>query len=183
MDFDDQNVPPNHFTSYIVEKSPADVDLEIQLEAAALINNGFVNPVGQQLGPRYYTLDKANVLNLLANINAATLWNFPIPAQFQGDGTPRDGWTDLDGNKRAPPPSDKPSKTRAKAGVQEMTLLTYLKQLLFTWQHPELTGLATVPQRWLEWLQLLIHHYARYSPTEIYAFLNRVDFTKGTFKV
>jgi hypothetical protein len=80
---------------------------------------------------------------------------------------------------------EKPRGSKSgKAGTQTMSLLTYLKQLLFTWQLDiSPTGAPSAPQRWQEWLQTLIDHYDRYTPTQIYAFLNRVDFSAKTFKV
>ena len=169
--------------TYLIQQTLADISAGIADLEQSLRDNGFTVTGSSYLGFRYFCLDKVNI-NQLLSANAQTFWQNPtLPPQFTGEGTPRNGWEDSNGVKRRPPPSDKPSKTSAKAGTQGMTLLTYLKQLLFTWQHPELTGLEVVPQRWLEWLQLLIDHYARYSPTEIYAFLGRIDFTKPTFKV
>jgi hypothetical protein len=179
----------NQFTNYIVEGSPAEVQQEIELESASLVANGFINPSGSQLGPRYYVLDKANFLNVLGNMNVASLWNFPIPAQFKDPGTPRDGWTDDNGIKRAPPPSEKP-KPKGKGGQLNVSLRTYLILLLETWQGvftgpggKLIPGTGGVPQRWLEWLTQLISHFDRYSPTQIYGFLARVNFADATFKV
>jgi len=72
-------------------------------------------------------------------------------------------------------------KTAAgKGGTLKISLLSYLLLLLNTWQ----TGATgAVPQRWIEWLTLLISHYGRYTPTQIYGFLARVDFSGPTFKV
>ena len=72
-------------------------------------------------------------------------------------------------------------KTSAgKGGTLKISLLSYLLLLLNTWQ----TGATgAVPQRWIEWLTLLISHYGRYTPTQIYGFLARVDFSGPTFKV
>jgi len=66
------------------------------------------------------------------------------------------------------------------SGTFKISLLSYLLLLLNTWQTGA-TGL--VPQRWIEWLTLLISHYGRYTPTQIYGFLARVDFSAATFKV
>jgi len=66
------------------------------------------------------------------------------------------------------------------SGTFKISLLSYLLLLLNTWQTGA-TGL--VPQRWIEWLTLLISHYGRYTPTQIYGFLGRVDFSAATFKV
>jgi hypothetical protein len=61
-----------------------------------------------------------------------------------------------------------------------ISLKSYLLLLLNTWQ----SGVVgNVPQRWIEWLTLLISHYSRYTPTQIYGFLARVDFAGPTFKV
>ena len=73
------------------------------------------------------------------------------------------------------------SKTSAgKPGTLKISLLSYLLLLLNTWQ----TGAAgNVPQRWIDWLTLLISHYGRYTPTQIYGFLGRVNFSDATFPV
>ena len=117
MEFDDNaGPPPNHFTTYVVEGSAEEVLDELAIFAASLIDNGFQNPVGTPLGPRYYLLDKTNFISMLGQIGAPTLWQFPIPSQFQATGTPRDGWTDEAGVKRKPPPSEDPSAKAGKAG-------------------------------------------------------------------
>ena len=67
-----------------------------------------------------------------------------------------------------------------KGGTLKISLLSYLLLLLNTWQ----TGATgNVPQRWQEWLALLISHYGRYTPSQIYGFLARGDFAGPTFKV
>jgi hypothetical protein len=71
-------------------------------------------------------------------------------------------------------------KTSAgKAGTLKISLLSYLLLLLNTWQNVQ----PTAPKRWIDWLTLLISHYGRYTPTQIYGFLARVDFSGPTFKV
>ena len=77
-----------------------------------------------------------------------------------------------------------------KGGTLKISLLSYLLLLLQTWQGVVtgkggklVPGTGGVPQRWIEWLTLLISHYGRYTPTQIYGFLARVDFTAATFKV
>ena len=184
MDFDDQFM--SHFTTYTLEPSLDDIILEIQAETEDLTANGYQNIVPTILGTRYFTLDKANLARILG-LNAELFWILPgVFGQFAGDGTPRDGWTDIDGIKRAPPPSDKPSKTAKKPGEGTMSLLTYLKLLLDNWQSGSgaAAGIGpSVPKRWIDWLELLISHYSRYTPVEIYAFLARVDFSAKTFRV
>ena len=76
------------------------------------------------------------------------------------------------------------------SGTQTISLLSYLLLLLTTWQgvpsgtgNKLIPGTGGVPQRWIDWLMLLIAHYGRYSPTQIYAFLARVNFAGATFKV
>jgi hypothetical protein len=74
-----------------------------------------------------------------------------------------------------------------------ISLKSYLLLLLNTWEGTgqalliEQPGtkreFAQVPQRWIDWLKLLIDHYDRYTPTQIYGFLALVDFSKPTFKV
>jgi hypothetical protein len=73
------------------------------------------------------------------------------------------------------------SKTSSgRSGTLRITLHSYLLLLLNTWQ----TGVnGVVPQRWIEWLTLLINHYTRYTPAQIYGFLARVNFADATFKV
>lgn len=76
------------------------------------------------------------------------------------------------------------------AGTFNISLKAYLLLLLATWQGvvtgtggKMIPGTGNVPQRWIEWLELLISHYDRYTPTQIYGFLARVDFSGATFKV
>jgi len=82
----------------------------------------------------------------------------------------------------------KPKTSGSGGGTATISLLSYLLLLLNTWGGGTRlkSGQFEVqpkPQRWIEWLQLLIQHYNRYTPTQIYAFLARVDFTGPTFKV
>jgi hypothetical protein len=81
-------------------------------------------------------------------------------------------------------------KAGGGGGTFKISLLSYLLLLLQTWQGVKsgtggkfIAGTGNVPQRWIEWLTTLINHYGRYTPTQIYGFLARVDFTKATFKV
>ena len=76
------------------------------------------------------------------------------------------------------------------SGTLKISLLSYLLLLLQTWQGVVsgtggnfIAGTGGVPQRWIEWLTTLINHYGRYTPTQIYGFLARVDFSGPTFKV
>jgi hypothetical protein len=79
----------------------------------------------------------------------------------------------------------KPGK--GKGGTQELSLLDYLRRLFVTW----VNGIPTanplrpirVPSRWIDWLKALIDHYSRYTPSQIYGFLARVDFSSKTFRV
>lgn len=119
----------NPGTSYLVDETVANIALGITELSQSLTNNGFTVTGSAQLGPRYYLCDKASVLNMLVNIGAGALWNFPIPAQFQDPGTPRNGYTDVDGNVRRPPPSDKPSRTRQTANVLAPAAFAVLEQL------------------------------------------------------
>jgi len=86
------------------------------------------------------------------------------------------------------PPKQKSSK--GKGGTLQISLLSYLLLLLQTWQGVPsgtggkfIPGTGNVPARWLDWLTVLISHYGRYTPTQIYGFLARVDFSGPTFKV
>lgn len=86
------------------------------------------------------------------------------------------------------PPKQKGSK--GKGGTLQISLLSYLLLLLQTWQGVPsgtggkfIPGTGNVPARWIDWLTLLISHYGRYTPTQIYGFLARVDFAGPTFKV
>ncbi len=73
------------------------------------------------------------------------------------------------------------SGRKSKSGIQEMSLLTWLRQLLFSWENAQTFGIAqSVPQRWLEALQVVIDRYAagKVSPTQVYAWLNSIDLSK-----
>jgi len=83
-----------------------------------------------------------------------------------------------------------PKTSAGKPGTIRITLLSYLYLLLNTWEGVaagrggrNVPGTGGVPKRWIDWLTLLISHYSRYTPAQIYGFLGRVDFTKATFKV
>jgi len=82
---------------------------------------------------------------------------------------------------------EKPRGSTSRAGGQRISLLNYLILLEKTWEQGFQTGtkrgFVSVPQRWIDWLKLLILHYSRYTPAQIYAFLARVDFAGPTFKV
>ena len=85
---------------------------------------------------------------------------------------------------------EKPRIKAGGAGSLQITLKSYLLLLLQTWQGVKsgvggknVAGTGNVPQRWIEWLTLLINHYSRYTPSQIYGFLARVDFAGPTFKV
>ena len=79
---------------------------------------------------------------------------------------------------------------KPKGGNLVIGLKSYLLLLLNTWSGvasgsggSSIVGTGQVPQRWVEWLTLLINHFDRYTPSEIYGFLARVDFSAATFKV
>lgn len=80
------------------------------------------------------------------------------------------------------------SRSGRGAGTIRISLKSYLLLLLNTWgggvRYKSGQFLVQpAPQRWIEWLTLLINHYDRYTPSQIYGFLGRVDFTGPTFKV
>jgi hypothetical protein len=163
-------------------------DLSSQI-VATVVEMGFISIVDvEDLGVWYFPLDKTNL---------SRIWNhavigFPLAGpiyaadppkenanSFQPmKNTPRKGWVDAAGVGRGVPGSDAPKTTGTGGGTLQITLRSYLLLLLNTWQ-----TLGNVPQRWIEWLTLLISHYSRYTPTQIYGFLARVDFAGRTFKV
>lgn len=123
-DFEDGAANKFHETS--IEQSWEDIDLELQLEAAQLASAGFVNINGYRLGTRYFLLDKVNIVNILAAATADYWWNNPYAQQWQGpESTPRiKGWTDSDGIKRKPPPSeDKQIQIVGKTGKSGQIVL------------------------------------------------------------
>ena len=152
----------------------------------------------------WFSMDKRNLIDFMSFVANAGLPNAgtslfggsiggPGSIFVADDGTnetPRRGWTDDSGVKRTPPPSDKTAstKTGGKGGTLNISLLEYLLLLLNTWSGGERLKsgqflVQPAPQRWIEWLTLLISHYNRYTPTQIYGFLARVDFTAATFPV
>ena len=73
-----------------------------------------------------------------------------------------------------------------RSGTVQLSLKSYLLLLLNTWQTVGIGQqgrFSQVPQRWIDWLTLLISHFDRYTPTQIYGFLARIDFSGNTFKV
>jgi len=76
-----------------------------------------------------------------------------------------------------------PRVTGGKGATLKISLLSYLLLVLETWQSGITIDGVQAPQRWIEWLTLLISHYGRYTPTQIYGFLARVNFADATFKV
>jgi|SRR6267154_3064436 len=78
-------------------------------------------------------------------------------------------------------PATKPVSARNKGGRISMSLLDYLERLLVTWSTPGLPPPAVqAPQRWLERLRAIIDSYSagKITPTQVYAFLNDVDFSR-----
>lgn len=191
VDYDVDVNPPNPVIPeviYIMGKSVAELASLVETAIADLQTDPRTqNFRTTNKGPLYFLMDKTNLAILLASagnaaMQAIDLFNtYPSYVYSGPNNTPRDGWTDNDGIKRKPPPSDRPASTKkAKAGTQDMSLLSYLIRLHDTW----LTGTnGTIPPRWIEWLELLIVHYSRYTPTQIYGFLNRVVFSSKTFRV
>ena len=75
-------------------------------------------------------------------------------------------------------------------GTLTISLKSYLLLLLDTWQgsgQAQQLGtkqqFAQVPQRWIDWLTLLIKRYDRYSPTQIYGWLAQIDFAANPPKL
>jgi hypothetical protein len=70
-------------------------------------------------------------------------------------------------------------------GKQTLSLGVYLEFLLATWSSgiTQFDGtVVTAPKRWLDWLAQLITLYesGKFTPTQVYAFLNLVDFSSST---
>jgi hypothetical protein len=159
--------------TYLIQQSMADIAAGIADLEQSLRNNGFTVTGSSYLGFRYFCYDKTNINQILAP-NAQSYWQAPsLPPQFQGIGTPRNGWQDVNGIDRKPPPSDKPSRKSSKAGTQSMSLLTYLGLLVDSWQRD------SEPKRWIDWLTTLTLLYQKgtVSPTQVYGFLAKVDFS------
>jgi hypothetical protein len=114
--------------TYLIQESLEDCAEGIADLEASLRDNGFTVTGSEILGFRYFCFDKTNMSQVLAP-NAANYWLNPtLPPQFNGLGTPRDGWTDDDGIERKPPPSDKPSKSGGKGGT--LALVDSLNEFL-----------------------------------------------------
>jgi len=134
-----------------------------------LMNKTNVQTIANQAFANQVTIPGSNVTDLLQNVGSPkSVWKGSAPA-----------FVNLE-KESATGTGKKPSTGKGGSGTSKITLLSYLLLLLNTWQ----TGAAgNVPQRWIEWLTLLISHYGRYTPTQIYGFLGRVDFSAATFKV
>ena len=146
------------------------------------------NDTFQFFGPAacYLKLNKSNFGQIL---NAARSLGFQglVDLKFMTiDDSPRGDWNSNQkdfhslAKESASKTPNKPQSKAQKGGSATITLLNYLLLLQNTWK----TGATgQVPQRWQEWLALLISHFGRYTPTQIYAFLARVDFSAATFAV
>ena len=134
-----------------------------------LMNKTNVQTIANQAFANQVTFPGSSVTDLLQNISSPkNAWKNSSPA-----------FVNLE-KESATGSGKKPSSGGKSSGTLEISLLSYLLLLLNTWQ----TGATgSVPQRWIEWLTLLISHYGRYTPTQIYGFLARVDFAAPTFKV
>lgn len=160
------------------------------------------------IGPRYFTLDKFNVCNTVRLAYTALMNVQPPTSPGRGangmnyldsltgvclPGSPRGlAWFDQNGVEHKPTKNERPvsSRRRGQGGGFRITLLNYLIMLLNTWSGVAsgpggklIPGTGGVPKRWIDWLTLLISHYNRYTPTQIYGFLARVDYSAATFKV
>jgi hypothetical protein len=194
--------PPNPVVpevEYIMGQTQPELDTLVQAALADLktdpINQDFVVT---NKGNLYFLMDKENLSLLLANPGLSAMQlidqfnTYPSYVYSGPDNTPRDGWTDVDGVKRKPPPSDKPVKvvtftSKNVLGKQTVQLSLYLELLLGTWE----TGISilkndqvtvvTAPKRWLDWLQKLIDDYLakKVTPTQVYAALALVDFASS----
>ena len=154
-----------------------------------------VSPGGGKLSatlPIWFRLDKAITLGY---INAAALTNLgtadsPI---FSGSKqmiyfeSPRKfGVNSLEEKRASVGAGD--SGASGRGGTLNISLKGYLLLLLNTWGGGVRLKsgqflVQPAPQRWIEWLTLLISHFDRYTATQIYGLLARVDFTGPTFKV
>ena len=150
--------------------------------AASLPSAGAVFYTPQAAGYPYWPLlDKAIIKNVLNNTSSLAFNQWLVQ---QGDeGTPERNpkWPTSDGDlgreRQKLPKGGK--TTGGGSGTFQISLLSYLLLLLNTWQ----TQKPTAPKRWIDWLTLLISHYGRYTPTQIYGFLARVNFADATFRV
>ena len=147
---------------------------------------------GFNSGKAFIKMNKANTCQM-AN-SSGSLW-FVTPDLFAETNlivfgeTPRDTWNSKDpeftnlGDESATGYSSKTvsgsGATKGKGGTLKISLLSYLLLLLNTWQNVS----PQAPKRWVDWLTTLINHYTRYTPTQIYGFLARVDFSQNTFPV
>jgi hypothetical protein len=132
--------------------------------------------------PVWLELNK-NTAGAILNVSAAL--NDPSTRSFILDAPPerwgmRDSAFKVAERTDGTLPGTKPGKSATpSSGSVQIPLKSYLILLLNTWQNVK----PTAPQRWIEWLTVLIAHYSRYTPTQIYGFLGQVDFSAKTFKV
>jgi len=83
-------------------------------------------------------------------------------------------------------PSTKAATSSGKGGTIQISLKSYLLLLLNTWQTVGIGAqgrFSQVPQRWIDWLTLLISRYDRYTPSQIYGFLGQIDFSANPPKL
>ena len=144
-----------------------------------LMNKTNVQTIANQAFANQVTIPGSNVTDLLQNVGSPkSVWKGSAPA-----------FVNLE-KESATGTGKKPSTAKGGSGTSKITLLSYLLLLLNTWQGVPsgtggkfVAGTGNVPKRWIDWLTLLISHYGRYTPMQIYGFLARVDFSGPTFKV
>jgi hypothetical protein len=142
VDWDQDINPPNppfHLTDYLMNSTKDDLSANIAQFVAALKQDPTNKNISASVqGPIYWLMDKSNLELIFSYAQAATLTlvaaGTPPSWIYTGDKTPRAGWTDNEGVKRKPPPSEQKTVTgKTKPGSANITLELYLTLLYQTY--------------------------------------------------
>jgi len=177
---DDGGGGTSDFDLTVVAGTPTELDEEIAFQNADVLdsNPGFTFDFTYPNERRkiYWLLDKNTIVTLLQNSPVF----FYITSQDPPDIQPFRAQIGVSPRKTWKPSQDiRRPRHRNQSGT--ISLLTYLRLLLDTWRLGFNNGIQTgIPQRWLEWLQLLIERFDRSTPVQIYQFLGQVDFAAKT---
>jgi hypothetical protein len=103
------NIFNNPASIILVERSVDQLNTLLAQQVADVEASGGTNISSYVLGTRYVQLDKDNLFVLITRAGPEQLWLFPDdPKGLQSQVSPRNtGWTDNQGVKRSPPPSER----------------------------------------------------------------------------
>jgi hypothetical protein len=165
------------FESPTIGQTEQDCKDSMQEIADQLTGSGFVVDSQIVSGSSFFLMDKERVAQLLGVYVALTdSLSFLNPPYSDVESPIKQmDWGNNDGNRYTKTGSGR----KSQAGNQGMSLFGYLDRLVAKWQADN------EPKRWIEWLARLrdIYQRGKITPTQVYAFLFKVDFAASTPKL